>query len=241
MTAGLDYASGDAVMFLFSDLQDPPELIPTFVERWQEGFEVVVGSLRKRRDHRILKTIGAKIAYWMIYSLSDCKIPSNATDFRLLDRKVVDAIRRLRESDRYLRGLIHWVGFQRTYITYDRSERTSGKSTAGVWYSVRFALHAILCFSAKPLHMATLFGAFVIIGAFVYAVLNLIVYFFRIQFIPAAPPGITTIIILLSFFLGLNTMFLGIIGEYVGRIYNQGKNRPLYVVDEQVNFESVPK
>jgi glycosyltransferase involved in cell wall biosynthesis len=239
MTAGLDYASGDAVMFLFSDLQDPPELIPTFVQKWEEGFEVVVGSLRKRSDHRILKTIGAKIAYWMIYALSDCKIPANVTDFRLLDRKVVEAIRRLREPDRYLRGLIHWVGFRRTYVTYNRSERRGGKSTAGVWYSVRFALHAILCFSAKPLHLAILFGGFVIIGSFLFALLNLAVHFFRIRFIPEAPAGITTIVLLLTFFLGLNTMFLGIIGEYVGRIYNQGKNRPLYVVDEQVNLDSL--
>ena len=237
MMAGMDHASGDAVVLLFSDLQDPPELIPEFVRQWEEGFEVVVGVLRKRSDYRILKTIGAKIAYWLIYTLSDCKIPSNATDFRLLDRKVVDTLRLLREPDRYFRGLVHWVGFRRVYIPYDRATRSGGRSSAGIWYSIGFAINAILCFSAKPLRLATIFGAAVVLASFAYMLLVLAIYFLHLSFIPVAPPGVTTLILLMSFFLGFNTMFLGIIGEYVGRIYNQGKNRPLYLVDEQVNFD----
>jgi len=237
LVAGLDHARGDAVVLLVSDLQDPPELIPEFVRQWEGGFEVVVGVLRKRRDYRILKTIGAKIAYWLIYTLSDCKIPSNATDFRLLDRKVVDALKLIREPDRYLRGLVHWIGFRRSYVPYDRAPRRGGRSTAGIWYSVRFAVNAILCFSAKPLRLATLCGAFVAAASFAYALFALAVHFLHLSFMPVPPPGVTTIILLISFFLGFNTMFLGIIGEYIGRIYNQGKNRPLYLVDEQVNFE----
>jgi len=237
VVAGLDHARGDAVVLLASDLQDPPELIPEFVRRWEEGFEVVGGILQKRRDYRVLKTIGAKIAYWLIYTLSDCKIPPNATDFRLLDRKVVDALKRLREPDRYLRGLVHWVGFRRFYIPYDRAARSGGRSTAGVWFCVRYALNAMLCFSTKPLRLATFFGGFVVVGSFAYALFAFAVHFLRISFIPVAPPGITTIVLLISFFLGFNTMFLGIIGEYIARIYNQGKNRPLYLVDEQMNFD----
>jgi glycosyltransferase involved in cell wall biosynthesis len=241
MMAGLDHASGDAVVLLFADLQDPPELIPEFVRQWEKGFEVVGGVLRKRRDYRILKTIGAKIAYWMIYTLSDCKIPSNATDFRLLDRKVVNALKLLREPDRYLRGLVHWVGFRRVYVPYDRAARSGGRSTAGIWFCVRYALNAMLCFSAKPLRLATLFGGLVVVASFGYALFALAVHFLRLSFIPMAPPGVTTIVLLISFFLGFNTMFLGVIGEYIARIYDQGKNRPLYLVDEQVNFDATTR
>jgi glycosyltransferase involved in cell wall biosynthesis len=241
MMAGMDYASGDAVVLLFSDLQDPPELIPEFVRQWEEGFEVVVGVLRKRSDYRIFKTIGAKIAYWLIYTLSDCKIPSNATDFRLLDRKVVDALKLLREPDRYLRGLVHWIGFRRSYVRYDRAPRHGGQSTAGIWYSVGFAVNAILCFSAKPLRLATVLGAFVAAASFAYALFALALHFLHLSFMPVPPPGITTIILLVSFFIGFNTMFLGVIGEYLGRIYNQGKNRPLYLVDEQLNFDATAR
>jgi len=241
MMAGLDYASGDAVMLLFSDLQDPPELIPEFVRQWEEGFEVVVGVLRKRSDSRMLKTFGAKIAYWLIYTLSDCKIPSNATDFRLLDRKVVDALKLLRESDRYLRGLVHWIGFRRSYVLYDRAPRSGGRSTAGIWYSVRFAVNAILCFSAKPLRLVTLLGVLVAAASFGYALFALAVHFLHLSFLPVPPPGITTIILLISFFIGFNTIFLGIIGEYIGRTYNQGKSRPLYLVDEKINFDATAR
>jgi len=241
MLAGMDHASGDAVVLLFSDLQDPPELIPEFVRQWEKGFDVVVGVLRKRRDYRILKTIGAKIAYWLIYMLSDCKIPSNATDFRLLDRKVVDALKLLREPDRYLRGLVHWIGFHRAYVPYDRAPRHGGRSTAGIWYSVGFAVNAILCFSAKPLRLATVLGGFVAAASFAYALFALAVHFLHLSFMAVPPPGITTIILLVSFFIGFNTMFLGIIGEYLGLIYSQGKYRPLYLVDEQVNFDETVK
>ena len=236
MLAGLDHASGDAVIIVFADLQDPPELIPEFVKHWEEGNEVVVGILGKRNDQAPLKTLGAKVAYYLIYVLSDCKIPANATDFRLLDRRVVEALRLLREPDRYLRGLIHWVGFRRFHVRYDRAERTSGKSTAGLFYSIRFALNAICCFSAKPLHLATLCGGFVIFATFLLALVSVAAHLMNLPFIPSAPPGITTLVLLISFFLGFNTMFLGIIGEYLGRIYNQGKQRPLYLVDEMANF-----
>jgi dolichol-phosphate mannosyltransferase len=239
MLAGLDYAGGEAVVLLPADLQDPPELIPEFVRQWEEGFEVVGGVLRKRSDYRMLKTVGAKIAYWLIYMLSECKIPSDATDFRLLDRKVVDALKLLREPDRYMRGLVHWVGFRRSYVLYDRVPRRGGRSTAGIWFCVVYALNAILCFSTKPLRLAILFGAFVAAISFAYALFAFAVYFLRLSFIPAAPPGVTTIVLLVSFFLGFNTMFLGIIGEYTARIYNQGKNRPLYLIDERVNFDAI--
>ena len=244
MLAGIDYAAGDAMITIFSDLQDPPELIPEFVRRWQEGNEVVTGILRKRSDQTFLKSLGAKIAYYLIQTLSDYRIPANATDFRLLDRKVICALRELREPDRYLRGLIHWVGFKRAEVPYDRAERTGGRSSAGLVHCIRFAINAMLCFSAKPLHLATACGAFVLLLSVVVTVISVADRLFDIPFIPAAPPGITTLVLLVSFLLGFNTVFLGILGEYLGRIYNQGKQRPLYIVDDAIHMtartETVP-
>ncbi len=234
--AGFDHVKGDAAIIIFSDLQDPPENIPIMLEKWRAGSEVVYGVINERNDSNFLKTIGAKIAYFLIHKLTESKIPPNATDFRLLDRKVVDSLKTLREPDRYFRGLVHWVGFKQDSFVYDRHKRVAGKSNAGILYCIKFALHAITCFSSKPMHLSMFFGlgltSLSILGSIFYGAL----YFVKPSFLSAPPPGITTLIILALFLVGLNSLFLGIIGEYVGRIYRQGKNRPLYIVAEKVNF-----
>jgi glycosyltransferase involved in cell wall biosynthesis len=234
--AGLDHVTGDATIIVFSDLQDPPENIPVMLEKWEAGAEVVYGVINKRNDSNILKTLGAKSAYFLIHHLTDSKIPVDATDFRLLDRKVVDALRALREPDRYFRGLVHWVGFKEDAFLYDRDKRVAGKSNANFIYCVKFALHAIVCFSSKPMHFILAAGILLtcisIIAAFIYTIL----FFVRPAFLIPPPPGMTTVVILVCLALGINSLFLGIIGEYVGRIYNQGKARPLYIVSEKVNF-----
>lgn len=235
--AGLDFAKGDAVITCFSDLQDPPELIPQLIEKWEDGYQVVYGQVRTRNDYSILKTIGAKAAYWLIYQLTECKIRPNATDYRLLDRKVVDVLRQLRESDRYMRGLVHWVGFKTIGVPFDRAARARGESTAKLLFCIRFALNAIFCFSSRPLHLVTLFGACTTVVTMFMALFYAVLFFARPAFLQAAPPGITTIIILILLAIGLNSLFMGIIGEYIGRIYNQGKNRPLYIVDETGNLD----
>lgn len=235
LIAGLDYATGDAVITLFSDLQDPPENIPEMISKWENGAEVVYGILKERNDSNLVKTLGAKIAYWLIYHLTDCKIPPNATDFRLLDRKVVDSLRTMREPDRYFRGLVHWVGFKQDSFQYSRQKRVFGKSTAGVLYCINFTFNAITCFSSKPLKVILFLGAFLTLVSVLASFVYLFLFFARPSFLAPPPPGITTLILLGVFGLGMNAFFLGIIGEYVGKIYNQGKSRPLYIVSEELN------
>jgi dolichol-phosphate mannosyltransferase len=236
MLAGLDHAQGDAVINVFSDMQDPPEYIPEMVQAWEAGAQIVYGVLRERNDYSIFKTIGAKLAYKLIRRLADTSIPENATDFRLLDRVVVDAVRQLREPDRYLRGLIHWLGFRTDSFIYDRAKREGGTSSANLIYCIRFALHAIACFSSKPLRFAMIFGVLLTSSSAVMGVFYLSVHLFKPSFLTPPPAGATTVILLILMLLGFNSLFLGIIGEYIGRIYNQGKERPLYIVADRAGF-----
>lgn len=238
ISAGIDHANGDAVITLLSDLQDPPELIPEMVHAWENGAEIVNGIVRVRNDSNRLKTLGAKISYKLIYLLSESKIPEGATDFRLLDRKVVLALRTMREQDRYLRGMVNWVGFKRTHIPYDRNPRAHGQSNAGLWYCAKYALSAVVSFSAKPLRLATFFGLFVTLLSISLAILYIAVYLLKPNFAPLPPHGISTLIILILFGIGTQSIFLGLIGEYVARIYNQSKNRPLYIVSESIGLDS---
>lgn len=236
MLAGLDHAAGNAVITVFSDLQDPPENIPTMLKLWEEGGEVICGIVNNRNDDSMLKRIGAYLAYKMIYFVSEIKIPPNATDFRLLDRKVVDALCSMREPDRYLRGLIHWVGFKQKTFTYDRAERKYGSSKGNLLFCVGFAFHAVLCFSSRPMRLSMIAGVSLTLLSVFASVVYLILFCVQPTFLKPPPPGLTTVILLVLFTLGMNSLFLGIIGEYIGRIYNQGKNRPLYVISEKVNI-----
>jgi dolichol-phosphate mannosyltransferase len=236
MLAGLDHVTGDATIIVFSDLQDPPENIPVMLEKWEAGAEVVYGVINERNDSSILKTLGAKAAYFLIHHLTDSKIPADATDFRLLDRKVVEALRALREPDRYFRGLVHWVGFKEDSFLYDRHKRVAGESNANFIYCVKFALHAIVCFSSKPMHFILAAGMLLTSISIIASIAYTILFFVRPAFLTPPPPGMTTVVILGCLALGINSLFLGIIGEYVGRIYNQGKARPLYIVSEKVNL-----
>ena len=238
MLAGLDHASGDAVINVFSDMQDPPEKIPQMIELWEQGAEIVYGIVQERNDYNILKTVGAKIAYKLIRHLADCEIPVNATDFRLLDRRVVAVLQEMREPDRYLRGLVHWLGFKQVGFKYDRAARKGGRSSANLIYCIKFALHAILSFSAKPLDFLFFFGATLTIISLGLGIIYTLLFFFPVPFLSHPPPGITTIFLLVLFTLGTQSMFLGIMGQYLGRIYNQGKRRPLYIVSTSIGLLS---
>lgn len=236
MLAGLDHAKGDAVINVFSDMQDPPEYIPEMIGKWETGAQMVYGVLRQRNDYSIVKTLGAKVAYKLIHWLADTNIPENATDFRLMDRVVVDALCQMREPDRYLRGLVHWLGFRTDSFIYDRAKRVGGATSANLVYCIKFALHAIVCFSSKPMHLAMMLGLVLTLGSVFLSVAYVVLYFVRPAFLMPPPPGITTIMLFALFIIGLNALLLGIIGEYVGRIYNQGKKRPLYIVADKMNF-----
>lgn len=237
ITAGLDHAEGDAVITLLSDMQDPPEDIPRFVEEWEGGAEIVNGVVRDRHDGSWLKSLGAYISYKLIYHLSETRIPPGATEFRLLDRKVVLAMRELREPDRYLRGLVNWVGFRRVLISYDRAPREDGESKAGLWFCIKYALNAIISFSAKPLQLATYFGVFTTCTSIALAAAYVFIYVFRPDFASLPPAGISTLVLLILFGIGTQSFFMGLIGEYLARVYNQGKQRQLYIVAERVGFD----
>ena len=237
MTAGIDRARGEAVIQLVSDLQDPPELIPELIARWEDGYQVVYGEVRERNDYNQLKTLGARIAYWLIYHLTDCKIKPNATDYRLLDRDVVEALKELREPHRYMRGMVHWLGYRSTGIPFDRAPREKGASNNDIYLCIKIALHAILCFSAKPLHLATWFGIGITVASTALGSIYVLLYFIPLKSLTPPPPGIMSLFLFMLFSIGLNSLFLGIIGEYIGRIFEQGKRRPLYYVDEDSLLE----
>ncbi|HUQ34114.1 MAG TPA: glycosyltransferase family 2 protein [Pyrinomonadaceae bacterium] len=235
ITAGYHYAAGEAIVVLYSDLQDPPEVIPRLIEKWREGFDVVYGVRTVRAGDAAWRNKAVKIAYRLIGWFSDVPIPNDAGDFRLVTRQVRDALERCPEQNRYMRGLIAWLGFRQTGVPYERQPRTAGLSKAPFTDLLFFVFNAITSFSLRPLRLFTLMGTIIlalsIVAAFVYALL---------WFTGSPPPGVTTIIVLLLAAIGLNSIGIGILGEYVGRTYIEAKHRPLYVVQESINFSDSP-
>ncbi|HKO95965.1 MAG TPA: glycosyltransferase, partial [Pyrinomonadaceae bacterium] len=214
ITAGYHYAQGDAMVVLYSDLQDPPSVIPSLIEKWQEGYDVVYGVRTSRPGDARWRNFAVKIAYRAIRWFSDVPIPTDAGDFRLITRQVRDALEKFPEHNRYLRGLIAWLGFRQVGVIYERAPRKSGESKASFSHLLFFAFNAITSFSLRPLRLFTLMGVIILalslVAAMVYAALF---------FTESPPPGITTIIVLLLAGIGLNSVGIGILGEYVGRTY----------------------
>jgi polyisoprenyl-phosphate glycosyltransferase len=234
ITAGYTYAEGEAIVVLYSDLQDPPAVIPKLIEKWQEGYDVVYGVRTVRAGDAAWRNRAVKIAYRLIGWFSDVPIPNDAGDFRLITRQVRDALERCPEQNRYMRGLIAWLGFRQTGVSYERQPRKAGESKAPFTQLLFFVFNAITSFSLRPLRLFTLMGTIIltlsVIAAFIYALL---------WFTGSPPPGVTTIIVLLLAAIGLNSIGIGILGEYVGRTYIEAKRRPLYVVQESVNIETL--
>lgn len=227
LTAGYYEASGDAIIVLYSDLQDPPGVIPRFVEKWKEGYDVVYGVRTIRPGDPVWRNIMVKVAYRIIRWFSEVPIPVDAGDFRLITKQVRDALMECGEYNRYLRGLFSWLGFRQIGIPYERKPRLHGVSNAPFHAIFLFTINAITSFSLKPLRLFTLIG-FSILLASIFAIF---VYAF-LWFIGSPPPGITTLIILGLFGLGLNSLGIGVLGEYIGRIYTETKMRPKYIVHE---------
>jgi glycosyltransferase involved in cell wall biosynthesis len=232
IAAGLAYARGDAVIILFSDLQDPPELIPAFVAKWEEGYEVVSGRLTARADQQWWKGLGARCAYFILKHLTDIGIPQNVTDFRLLSRPVVNAINHLQERNRYFRGLAHWAGFATATIDYVRRPRAAGESKAHFLYLIDFTLRAWTNFSIVPLRFFSALGGVVLVAAIVYAALTVALFVYG-----SPVPGLTTVYVLLLAILGVLSTGIGALGEYVGRIYLETKQRPLWIVAAVDNID----
>jgi polyisoprenyl-phosphate glycosyltransferase len=230
-TAGLEIAAGDAVILMDGDLQDPPELIETFLRRWREGYDVVYAVRRTRPGESRFKLFTARLFYRVIKRLTRIAIPLDAGDFRLMSRRVVEALRRSPERNRFLRGMVSWVGFNQTAIEYDRDVRYAGSTKYPLAKMMRFAMDGITSFSDIPLRFASYFGFTVSAIAFIYA---LIVIGFKLFSLnpPAYTPGWASTIVAVLFLGGVQLMSLGILGEYLGRVYDEVKGRPLYLISE---------
>lgn len=236
VTAGLEHASGDAVVVIDADLQDPPEVIAEMVERWRAGFHVAYGLRIERTGETRFKLWTAKTFYRLINRLSETEIPQDTGDFRLMDRKVVDVLLEMPERDRFLRGMISWIGFRQTPVEYRREPRFGGKSKYSLTKMVRFATDGILSFSIVPLKLAIWIGFAAIGLAFAGIILAVLERLYRLYDINIGR-GWASIFIAVLFMGGVQLLTLGIIGEYLGRIYTEVKRRPLYVVQERLGFE----
>jgi polyisoprenyl-phosphate glycosyltransferase len=235
ITAGADYAQGDAVVIIDADLQDPPEVILDLLDKWKEGYEVVYAVRGERKGETWFKEFTAKAFYRIIYQITDINIPMDTGDFRLMDRKVVDALRQMREHHRFMRGMSVWVGFRQTGVQYVRAERYAGETKYPLKKMVKFALDGITSFSYLPLQLAMYLG-FIAAGIAVLGILITIIL--RLSGSQAFYGQATTLVSVL-FLGGVQLICLGIIGEYLGRIYDEVKGRPLYIVREALGFDEI--
>jgi polyisoprenyl-phosphate glycosyltransferase len=237
ISAGLDFASGDAVVIMDGDLQDPPEVVLEMIPLWREGYEVVHGVRRERAGESRLKLWTAHRFYRLMHRLSDVEFPLDAGDFRLVDRRVADVVRDMREPDRYLRGMFAWVGFRQTSVGYDRDERFAGKTKNSWPKMISFAIDGILGFSVAPLR-------FILGLGFVISLLSLTVGVIAIvlKLTGQLPPvqGWASLTVLVTFLAGVQLIVLGTIGLYVARAYEQGKQRPLYLIASAEGLEAGP-
>jgi len=233
--AGLQYARGDAIIVMDVDLQDPPELIPQMIAKWREGYDVVYAQRNSRQGETWLKRASSQVGYFLINRIAKgVEIPRNTGDFRLMSRRVVGEVLRLKESHGYLRGLIALVGFPQTAIQFSRPARAAGKSHYNrFWGSIRIGVNGLVCFSNFPLWLTVLFG-FLISGlsflmALAYAIMKLAGFPF--------PLGNPTVVILLLLLAGVQLISIGILGEYIGRIYDEIKQRPKFIIDQKVGLD----
>lgn len=231
ITAGMDYSKGSSVVVIDADLQDPPELIPQMVEEWKKGYDVVYGRRAERKGETLFKKATASLFYRFLKSMTDFDIPVDAGDFRLIDRKVCDAMKKIKERNRYVRGIISWLGFRQTAIYYTREKRFAGTTKYPLKKMIKFAFDAITSFSYKPLKLASYTGTLLSFFSFIY----LLVVIAKKLIGNVAVEGWASMMAISLFFNGVILIILGIIGEYIGRIYDEVKNRPLYIVKNEKN------
>lgn len=230
-TAGLDIARGQAVILMDGDLQDPPELIQQFLERWRAGFDVVYAIRRTRKGESRFKLLTASLFYRLIKRMTNVSIPVDTGDFRLMSRRVVDALRQSRERHRFLRGMVSWAGFNQTGVEYDRDERFSGQTKYPLRKMLKFAIDGITSFSDVPLRFASYLGFTVSTAAFIYAIVIILFKAFRWG-TPEYARGWASTMVVILFLGGVQLIGIGILGEYLGRIYDEVKARPLYLIGD---------
>jgi polyisoprenyl-phosphate glycosyltransferase len=234
MTAGLDHTDADAVVVIDADLQDPPELIPEFVKRWRDGFDVVYGTRSSRAGESVAKKITASAFYRVMERLSSTPVPRDTGDFRLMNRRAVQALGKLRERQRFMKGLFAWVGYKQTAIEYERDRRFAGASKFNYWRLWNFAIEGITSFSGAPLKMATYVGVFTAVLAFLFGIYVLV----KALLFGDPVRGYPTLMLVILFLGGVQLIALGMIGEYLGRLYLEAKQRPLYLVDEIIDAKN---
>jgi len=233
ITAGLDHARGDVAVIIDSDLQDPPEVIPQMLDKWKEGFKVVYGVRIARDGETGFKRATAKAFYRLLSHLSDTPIPIDSGDFRLIDRKVIDALGEIREQSRYLRGLVSWIGFKQCGVPYHRDSRQAGATKFPLRKMMAFALDGISSFSERPLRLSSHLG-FLATAASILAMLFIIVG--KLMHPELSVGGWASVMVAVLFLGGVQLVCIGILGEYIGRIFRQAKARPLYIVADRINF-----
>jgi dolichol-phosphate mannosyltransferase len=233
ITAGIDYAEGDAIVIMDADLQDTPETIVKMVNKWKKGYDVVYGKRRKRKD-TMFKKFTAFAFYRLLRRFANIEIPEDTGDFRLMDRKVVKEMKKLKEHSRFMRGLTSWVGFKQTAVLFDRDERRWGATNYPFKKMLKLSFDALTSFSNIPLRLASYLGFFSALVGFAWGLYAV----YRKLFLPSSEtvPGWTTIVIAIFFIGGIQLIILGIIGEYIGRIYTESQNRPLYIINKKINF-----
>jgi len=233
ITAGMDYCMGDIVVVMDGDLQDPPELIPKLIEKWDEGFDVVYAVRKKRKGEAFLKLFTAFFYYRIFRWITKVQIPSDTGDFRLMSQRALGELRKLRERHRLIRGMVSWVGFRQTGIEYERDRRYAGKSKFSWIKMAQFGLDGITSFSNVPLRIATYLGFIVSFFSLIKIVELVYSYYYK-----SLVPGWASIMVAVLFLGGVQLITIGIIGEYIGRIHEEVKNRPLYLIEETINFNS---
>jgi dolichol-phosphate mannosyltransferase len=234
ITAGMDYARGEAVVVIDADLQDPPEVILEMVAKWREGYEVVYGKRIKREGETFFKRFTASLFYRFLQRMTNVDIPLDTGDFRLLDQKVVEIMRLLREKNRFVRGLVSWVGFRQIALPYVREKRFAGETKYPLRKMLKLAWDGITAFSDKPLKVASYIGFTLSLLSFIYLLVVLIGKLFG----QSTVPGWASIVVINLFFNGVILIILGVMGEYIGRIYDEAKNRPLYIVEKVTTREN---
>lgn len=235
IVAGLNLAIGDAAIIIYADLQDPPEMIPKFIDKWEEGYDIVYGVILQRNGLPLRRRVLYRLFYILINRLTEKTIPEDASDFRLIDKKVYSIINKMEERNKFLRGIIPWTGFRQIGIPYERAPRYAGESKADIYTVLKFAVNGIVSFSYFPLHIATILGFIVSIVSFIMLIIE--VAFLMIY--GRVLPGAATTILVILFSFGLLFFLLGIIGIYIGKIYDEIKKRPDYIIMDKIGFDDI--
>ena len=234
VTAGLKYTTGDAVVIMDADLQDPPEVIIEMIELWEHGNEVIYAKRKSREGESRFKLFTAKMFYKILNGLSDVDIPKDTGDFRLADRKVVDVINSLPEHNKFLRGLFSWVGFKQTPLEYERKQRFAGKTKYPLKKMLKLASDGIISFSTKPLKILGAVGLISVSVSIIILIYALISYIFNLNQLTA---GWTSIMVTVTFLGGIQLLSIWLISEYIGKIYDESKGRPEYIIDQKINID----